>query len=285
MDDIIVRSRYPRHSIHGRRRKRSAREDKTIIETILWQAAVSALVLLAVVAIKSLNTPVTNYITGKLQSVLFTNIELKNLYEKIDSILDRVRSTRSVSKEKSDIGGKAVPVSAGFNEAEFDGNAAASDEGYSLEGEDKAQEVEHDGDTVRMIARKHSFVLPVDGVLSSPFGTRIDPVTKEEKFHKGIDIEADSGVLIKASLDGEVIESGSVPTYGKYIKIRHDDGITTVYAHCSQLIAQKGQKVKQGEVIARVGDTGVAVGSHLHFEIWKDGKPLNPISFIKVPSD
>jgi len=119
--------------------------------------------------------------------------------------------------------------------------------------------------------------------LGSAFGNRVDPIQKIVKFHYGIDIEAEKGTQIKAALAGEVLVSDTDPTYGKYIKIKHNDGITTVYAHCSSLLVKKGQKVKQGSVIAKVGDTGAAVGPHLHFEVWKDGKPLNPLNFIKVP--
>jgi murein DD-endopeptidase MepM/ murein hydrolase activator NlpD len=70
---------------------------------------------------------------------------------------------------------------------------------------------------------------------------------------------------------------------GKYIKLKHPGNFVTVYAHCSQLMIKKGQRVKKGDIIAKVGSTGWAIGPHLHFEIWKDSKPYNPLSFIEVP--
>lgn len=281
MDDIIVRSRYPRHSAYGKRRKKITRDDSGIVETIVRQAAISALILLIIVSVKSINAPITNYLTDKLQTALFKNIELKSVLEGIDSAVNKVRIGKLLNKEDSGFDEEAVPVSAGFTKSEENKDNGAVDT-VSLP-EERYQVQEDIESAVEMINKKYKFIVPVEGTLSSSFGERTDPTTKTLKFHKGIDIEADSGASIKASLDGEVIEAGSVPTYGKYIKIDHGEGIITVYAHCSQLIAKKGQKVKQGDIIARVGDTGVSVGSHLHFEIWKDGKPLNPTNFINIP--
>jgi murein DD-endopeptidase MepM/ murein hydrolase activator NlpD len=121
---------------------------------------------------------------------------------------------------------------------------------------------------------------PVSGILSSHFGERIDPFSGSPKFHEGVDIEAVKGAGIKAVLDGTVEEAGSSPSYGNYIKLSHAGGLETIYAHCSSLNVKKGLMVKQGEVIAKVGDSGASVGVHLHFEVLKDGKPVDPLDYI-----
>jgi murein DD-endopeptidase MepM/ murein hydrolase activator NlpD len=77
-------------------------------------------------------------------------------------------------------------------------------------------------------------------------------------------------------LNGEVLEATYEVTYGNFVKIKHDDDLTTIYAHCSVLSVKKGQKVKKGQVIAKVGSTGDSTGPHLHFEVLKNGSPVIP---------
>ena len=85
-------------------------------------------------------------------------------------------------------------------------------------------------------------------------------------------------------MPGEVTESGESVSYGNYTRIKHDNGYETLYAHCSEILVKKGQEVMQGSTIAKVGNTGASVGVHLHFELWKNGKPINPLDYMDVPS-
>ena len=101
-------------------------------------------------------------------------------------------------------------------------------------------------------------------------------------MHTGIDIGAAHGTDIISSADGVVTsviynEGG----YGWYIMVYHGDGITTLYAHCSKVIAKVGQQVKQGQVIALVGSTGASTGPHIHFEVRVNGKHTNPLDYVK----
>jgi murein DD-endopeptidase MepM/ murein hydrolase activator NlpD len=81
---------------------------------------------------------------------------------------------------------------------------------------------------------------------------------------------------------GKVIEAGPCSTFGNLVKIDHQNGYITLYAHCSVVIAKVGNMVKQGDVIAKVGSTGSSTGPHLHFEIWKDNKPVDPLGYVKI---
>lgn len=283
MDDFVIRPRYPRHSVQNRRRRKSAREESTLAETILRQALIAVVLLIVVVAVKSINTPVTGFLTEKVKEIITQDIELKAVYQSIDDWLKKIKNNNLLSQEGEGFDQEALPAGAGFEktkDAELDGPGVDG-----LTSKDTGEEAVNKNDVIQTISRKYKFAVPVEGVLSSPFGERTDPMTQELKMHNGIDIEADKGSSIKAALGGTVIESGSSRTYGYFIKIDHRDGLTTVYAHCSELIAKKGQEVKQGSIIAKVGDTGASVGSHLHFEIWKDGTALDPLNFIDVPSN
>lgn len=124
-------------------------------------------------------------------------------------------------------------------------------------------------------------IMPAKGKIGSAFGSRMHPIKGTIEPHKGIDIEAQSGDRIVAFLSGEVIYAGFESTFGNYIKIQHSNGLLTLYAHCSKIIAKKGQKVAAGELIAHVGNTGSSLGPHLHFEVHQNGVPVNPMMFIK----
>lgn len=124
------------------------------------------------------------------------------------------------------------------------------------------------------------FIMPLEGEVTSLYGERIHPVFNTIKEHNGIDIDGNYGDKIKASMEGRVSKVGEDSTLGKYIKIENGT-YETLYAHCSKVTVKEGQNVKQNDIIAEVGDTGLASGPHLHFEIWANGKPVNPLEKLK----
>ena len=116
--------------------------------------------------------------------------------------------------------------------------------------------------------------------ISSAYGNRMHPIHKRQIFHSGIDIAAPSGANIIAAKDGTVIISRVEGGYGNTVVIDHGGGITTLYGHCSKLLVKAGQKVKAGDTIAKAGSTGVSTGPHLHFEVRKNGSPVNPGGYL-----
>jgi len=121
-----------------------------------------------------------------------------------------------------------------------------------------------------------SFLRPVGGRITSGFGYRVHPILKVRKFHTGVDIGAPSGTPIKAAADGTVIHAARWGGYGNCIIIDHGGGVSTLYAHCSSLAVGTGRQVKQGQVVGYVGSTGLSTGPHLHFEVRRNGTPVNP---------
>ena len=114
--------------------------------------------------------------------------------------------------------------------------------------------------------------LPIAGTITSPQGYRTDPITGEVSYHSGTDISAPEGTPILAAAAGTVTIANATDSwggsYGYYVKIDHGGGLTTLYAHCSSICVTVGQQVQVGQVIAYVGQTGRATGSHLHFQIF-----------------
>ncbi len=122
------------------------------------------------------------------------------------------------------------------------------------------------------------FIRPVDGPIVSGFGYRVHPIFRRVKFHYGIDISAPSGTPIHAAADGVVVFAGWRRAYGNTVIVDHGNGLATLYAHCSRVLVSEGEVVKQGQVIALVGSTGLSTGPHLHFEVRRYGEPINPLA-------
>ncbi len=119
---------------------------------------------------------------------------------------------------------------------------------------------------------------PAVGVLTSEFGYRTNPISKQWEFHLGIDIAAEKGSDVFSAASGFVVECGSNDIRGNYIIIHHESGLQTLYQHLDYTFARQGQSVTKGERIATMGTTGYSTGPHLHFELIENGKYTNPIS-------
>jgi murein DD-endopeptidase MepM/ murein hydrolase activator NlpD len=127
---------------------------------------------------------------------------------------------------------------------------------------------------------------PVDGArLSSRFGMRRHPILGYTRLHRGLDFAAPRGTPIYAAGDGQIVALGRNGDFGKYIRIRHRNGYETAYAHMNGYARRlkKGVRVKQGQVIGYVGSTGLATGPHLHYEVLRHKKPVNPRD-LEVPA-
>ncbi len=126
-------------------------------------------------------------------------------------------------------------------------------------------------------------IAPISGKVTSGFGMRIDPITNQLTNHTGIDIDAPIGIEVKAALDGVVmLVDEQNQDFGKVIVLRHANDVRTVYAHLSEILVKEGDQVKQGDIIGKTGDTGKATAPHLHFEVWENGKPVDPLTKVVI---
>ncbi|MGI9369863.1 MAG: DUF5930 domain-containing protein [Ruegeria sp.] len=136
----------------------------------------------------------------------------------------------------------------------------------------------------RIAAEKAPFASPVRAAVryTSGFGTRRDPKTGGRRMHKGSDFAGSPGTDIFATADGIITHAGWQSGYGRLVKIRHAYGFETLYAHNSSIRVKVGQRVSRGDHIADMGSTGRSTGTHLHYEVRIDGKPVNPMTYIKA---
>jgi murein DD-endopeptidase MepM/ murein hydrolase activator NlpD len=118
--------------------------------------------------------------------------------------------------------------------------------------------------------------------ITSPFGSRRDPITGSLSVHHGVDLAAASGTPIPAAKDGVVIAAGERGGYGNAVEIAHPDGTSTLYAHAQEVAVTPGQPVRAGEIVAWVGQTGRTTGPHLHLEVRKAGHFVDPVQALKA---
>lgn len=190
--------------------------------------------------IRKLNEKII-YLANEVEKLQINNIKLKTIFEKQDSI-NQKKSSNDTIKNKSQ--GNILFAFKSFLKFLFSENQ-----------------------------QQIIFIKPAEGIISNHFNPA--------KGHFGIDISANENTPIFAAANGYISFAGYTPEYGNEIIIIHQSDFLTKYKHCSVLIKKPGERVKQGELIALMGNTGLkSHGSHLHFEIWHKGKPVNPENYL-----
>lgn len=125
--------------------------------------------------------------------------------------------------------------------------------------------------------------LPFEGSITSTFGHRENPFGGDDvETHKGLDIKGPMGAAVKAMAKGEVIFAGARGGYGNCVILNHGNGLQTLYGHLSKIIVNAGQKIEIGQQIGNIGSTGRSTGPHLHYEVRRNGQPINPQPFLTL---
>lgn len=235
----------------------------------LWQLTISAMVLIAVVAVKLTAPQTLEQFRGRLLDLMGANTDFVEVFSAV---------------------GKAVGAEKGLGEALNDAYVAVfgTEDESSEEGEasDESKGQPYSEENIPGNACLSQKILgfpyqrPVEGIVSDGFGYRRHPIDEDSQFHYGLDIEADEGTAISSFADGTVTAVGESSLLGKYVTVLHANNYTTLYAHCSRIMASSGQQVRMGDPIAEVGQTGQATGPHLHFELHLDTVYLNPIYYV-----
>lgn len=318
VDDIVYRPRYSRQfpSQTKRKLRKSKRDRENFVQKFmaktLRQTLICIVVFFVVLAVAKIKIPQIVFLQDKLKGALSHNIDIKSTFSNIQYVLNdlsdekREGEGKGFSMDESDAFEKNIldtsTLKGTGNQEKYieelePASAVYTEEGSLVESmefiQDDCEELKSDNvietkdtENEKIFGNSgYSFLIPVGGIIGSFYGERVHPIKNTILFHKGIDIEAQSGTPIKAAYDGEVVESDMEASYGNYVKIKHIDGLTTLYAHCSKLLVSEGQKVEKGNIIAEVGCTGAANGPHLHFEVRKDNTAVNPLDYIALSDD
>jgi murein DD-endopeptidase MepM/ murein hydrolase activator NlpD len=136
----------------------------------------------------------------------------------------------------------------------------------------------------RIAAERLPFAIPVNGSYrnTSGFGPRGDPINGSRRMHNGVDFAGSRGTPIVASGAGTVIFAGRQSGYGLMVEVRHNHGFITRYAHLTRIRVNEGERVSRGETLGDMGCTGRCTGTHLHYEVHRNGTPVNPMTFIRA---
>ena len=132
-------------------------------------------------------------------------------------------------------------------------------------------------------ANNNIWINPVEGDITSPGGLRRNPVTGRQEFHDGIDIAVPVGTPVIAPRAGTVLAAGYSRTFGWFVRLSHDDGYVSFFAHLNRITAVIGQEVEQGHRIAYSGNTGLSTGPHLHFGLFLNGQYVDPEQYLNLP--
>jgi murein DD-endopeptidase MepM/ murein hydrolase activator NlpD len=261
---------------------------------VLLGGSLAALLVLAGLFVPQLALRVRSQ-TVELERLQQENRRLWNERDRFEGALAEMGSHVDMVEEEArrlarEMGVDRLPTleaPAGGSEPQLDGMGQ-----YWFDGEIRAMQsradrldrsVEHLDEAFRERIRQLSAtpdMLPVEGWFSHGFGWRSNPWTGEREFHKGLDIVAESGSPILAPADGVVTRASRWGNYGKCVEISHGYGFVTRYAHMSEIDVRPGERVERGEPLGKVGSTGRSTGPHLHYEVFRDGRRVNPWKYI-----
>lgn len=259
----------------------------SLFKKMLIQIAICIIIYVIFYVIKNSNYIFSDEVLNKTKEFLSYDINFGHIQNSISSFINENKdkySFLSIFETKEDNKNSVNNVEdSNQNQTESvntvggiggaDGNEVAEEKQ-----EDKKTKKSQSELDIEYIKENFEFMMPVKGTVTSRYGKR-EATEVVSANHSGIDIGADQGTPIYAAIDGTVTVASSEGEYGKHIDIENND-VLTRYAHCSKLLVKKGQKVKKGDKIALVGSTGNSTGPHLHFEIRRDNRTINPESIL-----
>lgn len=213
----------------------------------------------------------------KAREVLSYDINFQELYSKIIGLItietEELQEAPNINENTDD-------VNKDTENTQESGIGGAEDNDEQIINEQTSELTQMELDAIS-IKESISFINPIQGTITSRFGWRNPTISSVPKYHTGLDIANASGTKILSATDGNVILSSTKGDYGNHLKIQIND-VTIVYAHCKTLYAKQGDHVKQGQEIAEVGTTGNSTGPHLHFEIKKEDRLVDPELIINI---
>lgn len=275
-EEIYYRRKMQNTNGKQARRNMSDKKDFSMFKKMILQIAICIMIYAIFYMIKNTNYIFSEDVIKKANEILSYDINIKNLYEQsmqyINGFLKKntnaeenpnENNEENVSNEETNVQENIIP-----QEESIGGEMVQVDE----VSEENLSQMEKDA---KAILASKSLILPLKGTITSRYGPRNPETPTVPKNHTGIDIAVNQGTVFNAAMSGVVEEVSNKGDLGNHVKIVSDD-VTTVYGHCKKIYVKEGDAIAQGQAIGEVGATGNATGPHLHFEIKKENRYVNP---------
>ena len=267
------------HPVHGRIKRLK-------VPHYFFHIVLSVVIFGAIVGIGSLSS-YSRMLTkvAEFNQMRSEKAALQAQYDELrESVEERDMQLASLGSLASEVS-IAFGIRRNLDEPTVDFGRESSDVDHSLSQFDMLQSVHLPASGSAVLARLSNTtpsIWPIKGRISSSFGNRVDPFLGKGAFHPGVDLSSGRGTPVVATADGIVRAAGWSGGYGKLVEINHgSNGLTTRYAHLTEVFAREGQVVRRGEVIGRSGSTGRSTSTHLHYEVRYNGTPVNPYKYLR----
>ncbi len=272
--------------------RKNTKPNYKLFQKLIVQVLICITIYIIFYLIQNSNYIFSENVLNGINGILSYDINFQKIYQDVSGYISSIQN-----KENKEENGKTEGDNSNLvqNNNLNENNSSDENIGGANEEQDKTEEnaenkTEGDGNSneglsqmeidAKYIKNKYSLQKPLTGKITSRFGMRNPTTPTVPKNHTGIDIAANTGTVIYAALDGTVTKASSEGDYGKHLRIEKDD-IAIYYAHCSKLYVKKGDKIKKGQKIAEVGATGNVTGPHLHFEIRRNERYVDPDLILK----
>ena len=253
------------------------KKDIKLLKKMLKQILVCILIYFCIYAIYNNKYVFSEDFIKKANEILSYDTNFGELYNNLKNQFQNWSNSTSVDSQE------VVQTENTENQELEEQNAIGGADTTVVEGTDNnaAIELSQTEQDIQNVKNTTTFIKPVEGTISSPYGQRDSATGSVPKNHTGTDIAAVMGTKIKSSTEGEVVLVSEEGDYGKHIKIQIGE-VSIIYAHCNQIYVNQGEKVTQGQEIAEVGSTGNSTGPHLHFEIRVSERTVDPQSILEL---
>lgn len=282
--EISQRRNKNRYMTDTYRVKVNNKKEYKLFKKMFLQILICLFIYLIFYTISSSNYIFSEQIVSNVSNILNYDVNFESLYnqckEFIELKINEKQNKKNEGQENilNQVNGEKIEANINIEniteepKTEENENIDDNNKQEEIKEDEEKTQMEKDAEEVKKICK---FKKPLNGKVTSEFGEREVTSKVMSSDHKGIDIAAKIGTNINSAIDGIVVVAEQNSEYGKFIKITNGE-VMTVYAHCNKLKVKKGDKIKQGQLIATVGTTGNSTGPHLHFEVRLSGRFINP---------
>ena len=263
----------------------SNKKDIKLLKKMIIQIFICILIYLVIYIVQNSQFIFSEEFLNKVNQILSHDMNFDEIYNNCSNYIMQIinkKDTKNEDNNAENTNNENINNENTNNELAIGGaNEDKTEETNLGDTQQKEENLSQEEKDINAIKQTTSFIKPVEGTITSPFGNRNPTTATVPTNHTGIDLAANLGTKIKSATEGEVVLSSEEGDYGKHLKIQIGE-VSIIYAHCNQLYIKQGEKVTQGQEIAEVGSTGNSTGPHLHFEIRYQERTVDPQKILDL---